>query len=118
MKFISLFTHEPMDGPPSPEMIAKMGKLIEEGMKAGWLIATEGVQFGTIGVRVRKAGEKITVVDGPFAESKEVIGGYALLEASSKDAAIELARRFLGVAGDGQCEMYELYQAPAGHRMG
>jgi len=117
MKFISIFTSEPKGGPPSPEMIDKMGKLIEEGMKAGWLIATEGVQFGTAGVRVRKTGERITVVDGPFAESKEVLGGYALLEAASKDAAVELARRFLRVAGDGQCEMYELFQEPAGHRM-
>ena len=115
MRFISLFTHEPTNAPPTPELITAMGKLIEEGMKAGWLIATEGVQFGTIGVRVRKKGEKITVVDGPFAEAKEVIGGYALLEAPSKAAAVELARRFLHVAGEGQCEMYELFQAPDGH---
>ena len=115
MRFISLFTHEPK-GPPTPELIAEMGKLIEEGMKAGWLLATEGVAAGTAGTRVRQSGGKVTVVDGPFTEAKEVIGGYALLEAKSREAAIELARRFLKVAGDGVCEMYPLYEAPpAGH---
>jgi hypothetical protein len=119
MKFVSIFTHEPTNGAPTPELIAHMGKLIEEGMKAGWLLATEGVQWGTVGTRVRKAGGKITVSDGPFTEAKEVIGGYALLQASSKEHAVELARRFLAVAGDGQCEMYQLFEAPdggAGHR--
>jgi hypothetical protein len=95
-------------------MMAQMGKLIEEGMKAGWLIATEGVQYGTQGTRVHSAGGRITVTDGPFTEAKEVIGGYALLEAGSKAAAIELCRNFLKVAGgDGTCELHQLYQEPA-----
>jgi hypothetical protein len=110
MRFISLFTPKATNTPPSPELIAAMGKLIEDGMKSGWLIATEGVQWGTIGTRVRKADGKITVVDGPFAEAKEVIGGYALLNVKSKEAAIELARRFLDVAGDGTCEVHQLFE--------
>jgi hypothetical protein len=93
--------------------MAEMGKLIEEGMKAGWLLATEGVQWGAVGARVRNAGGKITVVDGPFTEAKEVIGGYALMEAKSKEAAVELIRRFLKVAGDGTCEVHQLYEMPA-----
>src|SRR5262249_6064303 len=69
---ISIFTHEPVDRPPTEAEMASMGKLIEEGMKAGWLIATEGVHFGATGVRVHKsAGGKVTVTDGPFAETKE-----------------------------------------------
>ena len=111
MRFISLFTHEDRGTQPTPEHIANMGKLIEEGMKAGWLIATEGVQWGTIGARVHRsvAGET-TVTDGPFAEAKEVIGGYALLRAGSKAEVIELCRRFLKVAGQGTCEIHELYE--------
>jgi len=112
MRFISLFTHAPSTTPPSDKLIAEMGALINEGMKAGWLIATEGVQFGTIGVRVRKDGGEVTVVDGPFAEAKEVIGGYALLEAPSRPAVIDLCRRFLQVAGDGTCEVHQLFEAP------
>ena len=114
MRFISLFTHETSGAPPSPEMMASMTKLIEDGMKAGWLIATEGVQWGAVGTRVHQENGKVTVTDGPFTESKEVIGGYALLAAPSKEAAIELCRRFLKVAGNGTCEVHQLYEMPAG----
>ena len=103
MRYISFFTHEKKHNvPPTQAEMAAMGKLIEEGMKAGWLIATEGVQFGQEGVRIhKKAGGEITVTDGPFAEAKEVIGGYALLRADSKAEVVELSRRFLNVVGQG-----------------
>jgi hypothetical protein len=115
MRYISLFTHEKKNnvGPTEAEM-ATMGKLIEDGMKAGWLIATEGVQFGHEGVRVHKeGGGDITVTDGPFTEAKEVIGGYALLRASSKAEVVELCRKFLNVVGQGTCEVHELFEPPA-----
>jgi hypothetical protein len=116
MRFISLFTHEPTGVPPTPELMAAMGKLIQEGMKSGWLIATEGVQWGEVGMRIHSAKGQVSVVDGPFTESKEVIGGYALLEAKSREAVLELVRRFLKVAGDGTCEVHQLYEMPAsGH---
>ena len=115
MRFLSIYTHEAKNAaPPTPELMAAMGKLIEEGMKAGWLLATEGIQAGTAGVRVKSAGGKVTITDGPFAEAKEVLGGYALLQAKSKDEAIELGRKFLKVAGDGVCEMHQLYEMPPG----
>ncbi len=112
MRFLSIYTHEEVPGGPTPEMITKMGALIEEGMKAGWLIATEGIQWGKQGVRVKSMRGKVSVVDGPFAEAKEVIGGYALLEAPSREAVIELTRKFLAVAGDGTCEIHELFAPP------
>jgi hypothetical protein len=115
MRFISIFTHETTNRPPTEAEMATMGKLIEEGMKAGWLIATEGVHFGSTGVRVHKsAAGKVTVTDGPFAETKEVIGGYALLQAATKDEVVELTRRFLNVVGQGSCELYQLYEMPTG----
>jgi len=115
MRFISIFTHEPNDRPPTEAEMTAMGKLIEEGMKAGWLIATEGVHFGATGVRLHKsAAGKVTVTDGPFAETKEVIGGYALLKAATRDEVIELTRRFLNVVGQGTCEIYQLYEMPTG----
>ena len=114
MRFISIFTHEPTNRPPTEAEMATMGKLIEEGMKAGWLIATEGVNFGSTGVRLhKKQGGKVVVTDGPFAETKEVIGGYALLKAASKDEVVELTRRFLDVVGQGTCEIHQLYEMPA-----
>ena len=78
MRFISIFTHQSTDRPPTEAEMAAMGKLIAESMQAGWLIATEGVHFGTTGVRVHKsAAGKFLVTDGPFTETKEVLGGYA-----------------------------------------
>jgi hypothetical protein len=92
-----------------------MHKAIVEGMKAGWLIECEGVHFGTTGVRVHKsAGGKATVTDGPFAETKEVIGGYALLNAASREAAVEHTRRFLDHVGQGAWEIYQLFEMTTG----
>jgi hypothetical protein len=114
MRYISIFTHEKKhDVPPTEAEMATMGKLIEDGMKAGWLIATEGVQFGHEGVRVaKKTGGDVVVTDGPFSEAKEVIGGYALLRAGSKAEVVELCRKFLTVVGQGTCEVHELFEAP------
>jgi hypothetical protein len=114
MRYISIFTHEHANRPPTEAEMAAMGKLIEDGMKAGWLIATEGVQFGQEGVRIHRsqAGET-TVIDGPFSEAKEVIGGYALLRANSKAEVVELCRNFLAVAGQGTCQVHELFEVPA-----
>src|SRR6185369_4416891 len=115
MRFISIFTHEPTNRQPTEAEMAAMGKLIEESMKAGWLIATEGVHFGTTGVRVHKgAGGKVTVTDGPFSETKEVLGVYALLNATSKEHAVELTRRFLDHVGQGTCELFQLYEMATG----
>jgi len=115
MRFISIFTHEPIKRPPTEAEMASMRKLIEDAMKEGWLISTEGVSFGTTGVRVhRSAGGKVTVTDGPFAEAKEVIGGYALLKAESEEEVVRLTKRFLEVAGQGTCEIYRLYESRAG----
>lgn len=112
MRFLSIFTHAPSSAGPTPEMMAAMGALIEAGMKEGWLVGTEGVHGTDEGFRVHAAGGKVAVVDGPFAEAKEVIGGYAIIEAPSRERLIELTRRFLAVAGDGTCEIHQLYVPP------
>jgi hypothetical protein len=93
--------------------MAKMGKLVEDAMKEGWLIATEGVSFGQTGVRVHRSNAgKVNVTDGPFSEAKEVIGGYALLKAKDKAEVVALSRRFLEVVGQGTCEIYPLFEMP------
>ena len=113
MRFISIFTYELPGRLPSEAEMAAMGKLIEESMKAGWLIECEGVHFGTTGVRVHKGvGGTITVTDGPFAETKELLGGYALLKAASKEEAAEHTRRFLEHVEQGTWETYQLYEMP------
>jgi hypothetical protein len=115
MRFISIFTHQPVNRSPTADEMAKMGKLIEDAMKEGWLLSTEGVSFGSRGVRVhRDSAGKVTITDGPFAEAKEVLGGYALLQAASKEEVLAHTRRFLETAGQGTCEIYQLYEMPSG----
>jgi hypothetical protein len=110
MRFLSIYKTVERNTPPTQQEMAAMGKLIEEGMKAGWLVSTEGCLPTELGGRVRRAGEKITVTDGPFTETKEVVGGFAILKVSSKEEAIELTRKFLKVAGEGECELRQLYE--------
>ncbi|HKW33121.1 MAG TPA: YciI family protein [Candidatus Acidoferrum sp.] len=111
MRFLSIYKHVERATPPSPEEMATMGKLVEEGFKAGWLVATEGCLPTKFGARVRLASGKQTVTDGPFTESKEIVGGFAVLQVNSKEEAIELAKQFLRVAGEGECELRQIYEA-------
>jgi hypothetical protein len=111
MKFLSVYKTVERTAPPTAEEMASMGKLIEEGMKAGWLVAVEGCMPSATGARVRKSNGKLSVTDGPFAETKELIGGLAILQANSKEHAIELTKYFLGHAEDGECELRQLYDA-------
>ncbi len=111
MRFLSIYKTAETGTPPTPEEMSRMGKLIEEAMREGWLLGTEGCLPSAMGARVRRSGEKVTGSDGPFTESKELVGGFAILQAASKEEAIELCRRFLGVAGDGECELRQLYEA-------
>ena len=105
MKFLSIYKTMERNGPPSQEELTRMGKLVEEGMKAGWLLGTEGCLQSRFGARVGLLNGKISVTDGPFAETKEVVGGFAILKADSKEEAIQLAKNFLQVVGAGECEI-------------
>src|SRR5262249_6223468 len=113
MKFLSMIRIDEKTGQaPSEQLMSEMGKLIEEWTKAGVLVSTAGLRPTSEGVRVRlRRGGKLSTVDGPFTESKEVIGGYAILEVGSKQEAVELTQRFLKVHGtewDLECEVRPL----------
>jgi hypothetical protein len=95
--------------PASPELMAQMGEFVGEAAKAGVLLATGGLAPVTEATRVIHAGGKFTVVDGPFAEAKELIGGWALMEVRDKDEAIEWTKRFLAIAGDGESTLRQVY---------
>ena len=111
MRFLSIYKAPETGVLPTQEEMAKMGKLIEEGMRAGFLLAVEGCMPSATGARVRLSEGKLTVTDGPFTESKEVIGGFALLQANSKEEAIDLVKQFLEVAGEGECELRQVFEA-------
>jgi hypothetical protein len=111
MRFLSLFKTAHLSD-SDPALNPAMGKLIEEETKAGTLLATGGFLPSPKDVRVRNSKGKITVTDGPFTEAKELIGGFALLEAKSREEAIEMGKRFLKIAGDGELEIHQLMDGP------
>jgi len=109
MRFLSIYKAAETGVPPTAEQMAAMNGLIEEMQSAGVLLATEGCLPSALGARVRRSGGGLTVTDGPFTESKELVAGFALLQADSKEHAVELTRRFLQVAGDGECEIRQVF---------
>ncbi|MEU0464878.1 MULTISPECIES: YciI family protein [Amycolatopsis] len=95
------------DQAPDEKLFAEMGKFIEEMTASGVLLATGGLD--PAGTRVTSAGDEITVTDGPFTEAKESVGGFALVEVSSKEEAVELARRFRRIVGDGESRIHQVF---------
>ena len=97
MKYLTFIRHSESyrtSGPP-PALMEAMGKFVEKSLKEGILVDTGGLLPSKEGARVRVSKGKITVTDGPFTESKEVIGGWATLNASSKEEAIRIATEFM-----------------------
>jgi hypothetical protein len=116
MRYLSMIRINEKSGlAPSEKLMHDMGKLMEELTRTGALVSTAGLRPTSEGVRVRLRNGKLSTTDGPFTETKEVIGGYAMLEAKSMDEAIDLARRFLRVHGDEwdiECEIRQIEGAP------
>jgi len=112
MRFLSMIRVDERAGQvPSEQLMEDMGKLMDEMTRAGVLVRTAGLRPSAEGRRVRLRKGQISTIDGPFSETKEVIGGFAILEAPSMQAAIELTERFLRVHGDAwdiECEVRQL----------
>jgi hypothetical protein len=95
-------------GPPADERLyAEMGRFIDELSKAGILLATGGLDPN--GTHIRAAGGKLTLTDGPYAEAKETIVSFALLELPTREDAVELSRRFWAIVGDGEGDIRQVY---------
>jgi hypothetical protein len=86
--------------PPVPELHRAIGQLAQEMAQTGVLLDMGGLAPSTQGARIRLAKSKLTMTDGPFTEAKELVGGFAVLKASSRDEALELGRRFMQVHAD------------------
>jgi hypothetical protein len=97
MRFMMMVQTAETAGPPAPALMTAVGKLMGEMAGAGVLVDAGGLLPMAKGARLTLADSKVTVTDGPFIETKELIGGYAILEAASKEEAIELGKRFLSV---------------------
>jgi hypothetical protein len=102
---------------PDEKFLSAMGAFFEEGVKAGVILSGEGLQPSSKGARVRYSGSKRTVTDGPFAETKELIAGYAILQFTSPTEAIAWTRRFVQVDAPGrlgaesECELRRIFEA-------
>jgi hypothetical protein len=94
---------------PTKELLAEMGKFNEELVKAGVLLAAEGLQASSKGARVKFSGGKRTVIDGPFAESKELIAGFWIWQVKSKEEAIEWLKR--APFEDTEVEIRQVFEA-------
>lgn len=88
-------------------LFVEMGKFIEEVTKSGALLATGGMELE--GSLITSIDGEITITDGPFTEAKEAAGGFALIEVRSKEEALELARRFWAIVGDGEGRMQQIF---------
>jgi hypothetical protein len=97
MKYLTFIRHSESyrESPPPQALMEAMGKFVEKSLKEGTLVDTGGLLRSKDGVRVRLKNGKITVTDGPFSESKEVIGGWAILQTASKSEAVRIATEFM-----------------------
>ena len=105
--------------PPDAKLVGAMGKMAAEAIKAGKMLEMGGLLPSSKATRIRVSGGKISVIDGPFAETKELIGGYAIFELSSKEEALQVGRDFmqlhadfLGSSYEGQLEIRPMTDAP------
>ena len=112
MRFLSMIrVNETTGQRPSQQLMDDMGKLMDEMTRDGSLVRTAGLRPTKEGRRVRLSKGQLAVVDGPFTETKEVIGGFAIVEAPTMDEAIELTKRFLRIHGDAweiECEVRQI----------
>jgi hypothetical protein len=114
MKILSIVTIDPTNGRPhdDPTIPQRMGALIQEMRAKGALVDTGGRDTDMLELSVARKNGQTSVTDGPFAESKEVVGGFALMDVKDRDDAIAWTRRFLDVLGTGTCHLHEVSPTP------
>jgi hypothetical protein len=111
MKFLMISKSIPGAPPPSPAQLAELGRFTEEMIKSGVVTLTGGMVRPTTGIQLQNKGGKVVVTDGPFAETKELIDGFAIVEAKSREEAIQHATAFMKIVGDGsQGEILALFE--------
>jgi len=124
MRFMIMVKSAESAGLPPKALMAAIGKLGEEAMQARVMVETDGLLPSAMGARVRLSAGKLTVTDGPFAESKELIGGYAVYDVKSKQEAIEWTSRFLQLhkehwpGWEGEAEIRQIFDAPSSAQAG
>ena len=110
MRFLMTYQSKPGSPPPTIAHMQKIGAYTEKMMKSGVVVMTGGLVRPTTGSRVRMSSGKFSVTDAPLPETKELIDGFALIEVKSKEEAVEMARSFMEVAGDGDGEILRVFE--------
>lgn len=108
MRFLMTYTQDP-NVVTTPEQMAAIGKFTQEMVESGVVVMTGGLVRPTKGTKVKYSGGKFSVTDGPFAETKELIDGFALIEVGSPQDALEMAERFMRIAGEGSGEILQMF---------
>jgi hypothetical protein len=113
MRILSIVT-KPASAPriPTQDEIERSSALIAELAKEGALADAGGTWPGLLEMQITRQGNDYSIVDGPFSEAKEIVGGYLLVDVADREAAIALTRRFLDVAGEGTCHLHEIVGPP------
>jgi len=114
MKFLMTYQQKPNLPPPTPEKMAAIGAFAEKSFKSGVLIMTGGLVRPSRGIHIKCEGGELGVIDGPFAETKELIDGFALIQVPSKEDAIRIAGDFMKIAGDGTGEILQVFDQGEG----
>jgi hypothetical protein len=108
MQFLMYGVNDPeTSAPPSPEMLAELAKFTQEMVQSGKLVATGAA--APQGTRLKLTNGKFSVTDGPFIEVKELTGGFAIFNADSLEEAVELAKRFRNIVGEGESEIVPIF---------
>jgi hypothetical protein len=109
MRFLMTYQQDPNVAPPTAQQMAAIGAYTKKAVEAGVVVMTGGLVRPTHGTQVKSERGKFSVTDGPFAETKELIDGFAVIEVPSKEAAIAVAREFMQLAGDGTGEILQMF---------
>jgi len=117
MRFMIVVKSAENAGPPPNALMTAIAKLGEEAMQAGVMVETGGLLPSAVGARVRLSSGKLSVTDGPFTETKELIGGYAVYDLKSKQEAIDWTSRFMGLhkehwpGWEGEAEIRQMFES-------
>jgi hypothetical protein len=110
MKYLMIYESNRNAPPPSPELLQKLGEYTQRMIASGTVVLTGGLVRPSKGIQIKNEGGKITVTDGPFAESKELIDGFAVVNAKNIEEAIAISKEFMGIAGEGKGEILPIYE--------
>ncbi|MBL8953178.1 MAG: hypothetical protein JNK82_20540 [Myxococcaceae bacterium] len=113
MKFLMTYQQNAGAPPPTPQQMMAIAAFGEKSAKAGVLLMQGGLVRPTTGIKVRSEQGRFSVTDGPFAETKELIDGFALIEVKSREEALAVAKEFMALAGDGTGEVLQVFEPGA-----